>query len=128
MKHIRNDLRNVSSDYLDRGWLDVDAIMDLMMGQVHNDVLKDGADGLPQDDQANLRRQIIAMAELLELPDIEKKSLLNTANSDQQLEELHRRWADRIGETFGRGNSSRENQVRERWQDFSVYRSGGIQG
>jgi hypothetical protein len=126
MKHIRNDLRNVSSDYLDRGWLDIDAIMDLMMGQAHKDDSQDGEDELPRSDQANLRRKIIAMAELLELPDIEKKSLLNTANSDQQLEELHRRWAERIGETLGRGDSARENQARERWQDFSVYRSGGI--
>ena len=128
MKHIKKDLRNISSDYLGKGWLDVDAIMELMTGREHNDNPNKDDSEFPKFDQKKLRRKVTALMELLEMPEVEKDQLLDSADINIQLEELHRRWAERIGKTLGGADSAQKDPAGDCWQDFSVYRSGEIHG
>ncbi|KPL07698.1 hypothetical protein AMJ86_03400 [bacterium SM23_57] len=125
MKHIQHKIRSANSDYLDKGWLDMDAIMELMMDQEHKDDLRTDAGEFPQSDQEKTRRKVIALMELLEIPEVEKDQLLNATDTNQQLEDLHRRWTEKVNAKLAFSDSAPEDQSGERWQDFTVYRNGG---
>ena len=126
MTHISACLQHLLLDYRNKGWLDVDTLIEtLEHKQVrdHPTSLHSSSAWSPKEE---ITHKIVALMELALAPEIERQKVIQNSFTIPQLEELQRIWLEKVRQKLGiQQNDIRKNEENI-WRDYSKYRNGVV--
>lgn len=126
MKNKGRDLNNLVTNYYDKGWLDLDAVIEVIAKdqeeeQLSETPLKDSASSTIE----KKRRQILAWMDLVGASDAAKEAMRTGYYTEEQMGALHDIWLQEMHKSYGDTfpTNLREIPSRRRY-DFSVFLNG----
>jgi hypothetical protein len=126
MKNNGRRLNKLITDYYDKGWLDLDAIMEA--------ISSDGNDGqLPEkalqdftSEKIEVKRgQILAWMDLVGVSDAVKEAMRTGYYTEEQMDAMHDIWMREMQKSCREQTATAERPSQSRrWRDFGAFRNG----
>ena len=126
MLHNSKALRELVSDYDDKGWLDLDAIMEAIADQDKQENACTTQLSHPVDQRVDkVRDKILALMDLKGVSEAAKKAMRDGIFTEEQLEDLHNKWSEEIQKSpRTTPDKILSSFPMTRWRDFIPYRNG----
>lgn len=126
MEHISTCLSRLLLDYRNKGWLDLDTLIETIEQEQGQDQLGSKCRKIrPSLLENDLTHRVLALMELAGTPEAEREHLIVGDLSDSQLEELHRVLSQKVRCQMGLHNDEEIVSGKEPvCQDYSIYRNG----
>ncbi len=126
MKDNNTQAQVILSAFHDRGWVDLDEILELLTKKIP--ISKSNSTETtekPSSSQDVLQRKIAALMDLTDLTDAQREQLIARCKSVEQLQQLHNEWEEKINSILGVdcGKSERLHQEVPH-EDYSKFQSG----
>ncbi len=126
MKDNNTQAQVILSTFHDRGWVDLDEILELLAKKTP--ITKSNSTETtekPSSSQDVLQRKIAALMDLADLTDAQREQLITRCKSVEQLQQLYNEWEEKIsailGVDCGKSEDIHQEVLRE---DYSKYQSG----
>ena len=118
----------IVSDYLDRGWVDLDTILDEISLKTTEDTQRRIAphqEPTQTDQQEKLRIKVVTLMNILDVNTQSQDKLISKCTADNDWEVLLQRLLERTSEKFGLSHKTiRLKNTSMKWLDLAVYRNG----
>jgi restriction endonuclease Mrr len=130
MKNKTSQLGRMLADYKDRGWLDLDRVLEALELGTKSDHQREPILGETNySSEPEVVQKIEALLDLYEVPEEKRRHILQHGLTDAQLEKLHREWLEKVKRELGTTETPPDRvSGGVSWQDYSVYRSGSRPG
>ena len=126
MKDKNTQAQVILSAFPDRGWVDLDEILELLTKKIP--ISKSNATDVtekPGSSEDVLQRKIAALMDLADLTDAQREQLITRCKSVEQLQKLHNEWEVKINTILGVDSGKSEDLHQEvPREDYSKYHSG----
>ena len=126
MKDNTTQAQLVLSTFQDRGWVDLDEILDLLSKKIP--ISSSNSTETPEKlktAQDVLHRKISALMDLADLTDAQREQLIAKCKTVEQLQQLHNEWEEKInailGDDHGKSESPHQDVL---YRDYSNYQNG----
>ena len=124
MTHISTCLQRLLLDYRNKGWLDVDTLIEFLEHQQVRDHPTPAHNFSAWSPKEKFTHKIVALMELASASEIEQQKLLQNSFTIPQLEELQQLWLEKVRQKLGIQQNDIQKNEKNIWCDYSKYRNG----
>jgi len=126
MTHISTCLQHLLLDYRNKGWLDVDTLLEILEHKQVRDLPTPFHNSASWSPKEEITHKIVALMELASAPEIERQKVMQNSYTIPQLEELQRIWLEKVRQKLGFQQNDIHKNEENIWCDYSKYRNGVV--